>query len=249
MIVHQAYRFALDPTAAQARPLSAHCGAARFAYNWGLALVKAVMDQRKAEASYGIAPEELTPALQWSLPALRKVWNQTKGEVAPWWAECSKESYSGGLDSLARALTNWAASRKGKRASRVVGFPRFKSKRRASRSCRFTTGGIRVEPDRRHVNLPKLGRIRTHESTRKLARRIEAGTARVLSATIRYEGGRWFCSFTCEVARTDPPPALPDAVIGVDLGLTHLAVLSRPLLGVTDAAGFVSNPQNSVLAR
>ncbi|WP_223165665.1 RNA-guided endonuclease InsQ/TnpB family protein, partial [Lentzea indica] len=39
-----------------------------------------------------------------------------------------------------------------------------------------------------------------------------------------------------------------DAVIGVDLGLTHLAVLSRPLLGVTDAAGFVSNPKHLVRA-
>jgi putative transposase len=248
VIVHQAYRFALDPTAAQARALSAHCGAARFAYNWGLALVKAVMDQRKAEASYGIAPEELTPALHWSLPALRRTWNQTKGDVAPWWAECSKESYSSGLDHLARALKNWAESRTRSREGRRVGFPRFKSKRRATRSCRFTTGPIRLEADRRHVTLPKLGRIRTHESTRKLARRIEAGTARVLSATIRHEGGRWFCSFTCEVARTDPPPALPDAVIGVDLGVTHLAVLSRPLLGVTDAAGFVSNPKHLVRA-
>jgi putative transposase len=244
VIVHQAYRFALDPTPAQARALSAHCGAARFAFNWGLALVKAVMDQREAEASYGIAPEQLTQGPHWSLPALRKVWNQAKNEVAPWWAECSKESYSSGLDSLARALTNWSASRNGKRAGRAVGFPRFKSRRRATRSCRFTTGGIRVEPDRRSVNLPKLGRIKTYESTRKLARRIEAGTARVLSATVCFERGRWFCSFTCEVQRSDPPATRPDAVVGVDLGITHLAVLSRPLLGVSDAAGFVSNPKH-----
>lgn len=244
MIVHQAYRFALDPTPAQARALSAHCGAARFAFNWGLALGKAVMDQREAEAGYGIAPEDLTPPLHWSLPALRKVWNRTKDEVAPWWAECSKESYSSGLDGLARALSNWSASRNGKRAGRPMGFPRFKSKRRASRSCRFTTGPMRVEADCRHVTLPTLGRIRTHESTRKLARRIDAGTARVLSATIRCEGGRWFCSFTCEVNRSDPPPAQPHAVIGVDLGVTHLAVLSKPLLGISDAAGFVPNPRH-----
>ncbi|GGU70224.1 IS607 family element RNA-guided endonuclease TnpB [Lentzea flava] len=244
MIVHQAYRFALDPTPAQARALSTHCGAARFAFNWGLALVKAVMDQREAEKSYGIAPADLTPPLRWSLPALRKVWNQVKDDVAPWWAECSKESYSSGLDSLARALNNWTTSRDGKRKGRAVRFPRFRSKRRARRSCRFTTGGVRVEADRRHINLPKLGRIRTHESTRKLARRLEAGTARVLSATVRLEGGRWHCSFTCEVQRADPPPAQPDVVIGVDLGITHLAVLSRPLSGVTNAVGAVPNPKH-----
>ena len=74
MIVHQAYRFTLDPTPAQARALSAHCGAARFAFNWGLALVKAVMNQREAEASYDIAPEDRTPALSWTAFSLVWIW-------------------------------------------------------------------------------------------------------------------------------------------------------------------------------
>jgi putative transposase len=77
------------------------------------------------------------------------------------------------------------------------------------------------------VTLPRLGRIKTHESTRKLARRIEAGTARILSATTRREGGRWFCAFTVEVQRAAHRPARPDAVVGVDLGVTTLAVLSE----------------------
>jgi transposase len=37
MKVVQAYRFALDPTPAQERMLRSHAGAARFAWNWGLA--------------------------------------------------------------------------------------------------------------------------------------------------------------------------------------------------------------------
>ena len=48
--------------------------------------------------------------------------------------------------------------------------------------------GIRVEADRHHVVLPRIGRVRTQESTRKLARRLEAGTARILSATVRFTG-------------------------------------------------------------
>jgi hypothetical protein len=48
----QAYRFAVDPTPTQEAVLRSHCGAQRFAFNWGLALVTAVMNQRKAEASY-----------------------------------------------------------------------------------------------------------------------------------------------------------------------------------------------------
>src|SRR6266571_6536170 len=35
-----AYRFALDPTPAQERALRSHAGAARVAFNWGLARVK-----------------------------------------------------------------------------------------------------------------------------------------------------------------------------------------------------------------
>ena len=34
--------------------------------------------------------------------------------MAPWWAECSKEAFSTGLDQLARALKNWGDSRNGK---------------------------------------------------------------------------------------------------------------------------------------
>lgn len=39
----QAYRFTLDLTPAQERMVLAHAGAARVAYNWALARVKAVM--------------------------------------------------------------------------------------------------------------------------------------------------------------------------------------------------------------
>ncbi|MGW5671183.1 IS607 family element RNA-guided endonuclease TnpB [Micromonospora sp. NPDC003776] len=222
----QAYRFALDLTPAQERAVLAHAGAARVAYNWALARVKAVMDQRAAERSYGTPEELLTPAAGWSLPALRRAWNVAKGEVAPWWPECSKEAFNTGLDNLARGLKNWSDSRAGKRAGRRVGFPRFKSRRRSTPSVRFTTGAIRVEPDRKHVVLPRLGRLKTHESTRKLARRLEAGTARILSATVRRDGGRWQVAFCVEIERVERTPTRPQAVVGVDVGITHLAVLS-----------------------
>ncbi len=96
MKVMQAYRFALAPNNAQAAALARHAGAARFAFNWGLARVKAALDQREAERSYGVPDAELTEA-PWTLPALRKDWNQAKAAVAPWWGECSKEAYSAGL--------------------------------------------------------------------------------------------------------------------------------------------------------
>ena len=151
MRVVRAYRYALNLTSAQQRMVLAHCGAARVAHNWGLARVQANLDQRTAERSYGIAGAELTPPLSWSLYSLRREWNQAKEQVAPWWRECSKEAFNTGLDQLARALGNWDDSRKGKRKGRRMGFPRFKSRHRCAPSCRFTTGAVRVEPDRRHA--------------------------------------------------------------------------------------------------
>jgi hypothetical protein len=55
------------------------------AYNWGPARVKANLDQRAAERSYGIADADLTASVGWSLYSMRKDWNQAKARVAPWW--------------------------------------------------------------------------------------------------------------------------------------------------------------------
>jgi|SRR6266511_1742546 len=217
MLVTQAYKFALDPTPRQQRALWSHCGAARRAYNWGLDLVKQRLDQRTA----GMDVE-----VPWTLPALRREWNQAKDQVAPWWRANSKEAYNSGLDALARGLANWADSKRGRRKGPKVGFPNFKAKHRTRPACRFTTGAIRVGTDRHHVTLPRIGRLRTHESTRKLARRLEQGTARILAATISHTGDRWFVSFTVEVQRHVPNNRDDGDVVGVDVGVRHLAVLS-----------------------
>ena len=107
----RAYLFALDPTDAQVEALRSHCGAQRFAYNWGLARIRANLGQREAEKSYGTADDELTPPVSWSAYSLRRDWNQAKDQVAPWWAENSKEAYSSGLANLSTALTNWRESK------------------------------------------------------------------------------------------------------------------------------------------
>ena len=241
MLVHQAFRFELDPSNATRSALASHAGASRFAYNWGLDLVKARLDQREQIRLAGfrelLSDEEVerlvrTVEVPWTLPSLRKAWNLQKAEVAPWWSDNSKEAYSSGLDALARALEGFSKARSKMRLG-VMGFPRFK-KRWARRSCQFTTGAIRVLDDR-HIQLPRLGAIRTKEPTTTLRTLLDAGGARVLSATISEEAQRWFVSFTCEVERTDAPARQPLAVVGVDLGVKHLAALST--------GEFVANPK------
>ncbi|MFD1276217.1 hypothetical protein ACFQ51_44615 [Streptomyces kaempferi] len=52
------------------------------------------------------------------------------------------------------------------------------------------------------MTLPRLGTIRTHEPTVKLLARVEAGTARILSATVRHERGRWYVAFQARSSAT-----------------------------------------------
>ena len=227
----QAYRFALDPSPAQARLLASHCGAARKAFNEGLARVRRCLDQRDAERSYGVPDEQLTE-VPWTLPALRRWWNASKNMLAPWWAENSKEAYNSGLDALADGLKQWSQSRSGKRRGPRIGFPRFKSRRRSRVSCRFTTGAIRVG-DGTHVVLPRIGRVKTHERTTALFAGIGAGTARIMAATVSWDGRRWYCAFTAETGRVPGRPAHagPDRahpVVGVDAGVRDLLVVAAP---------------------
>lgn len=151
----QAFRFTLDPTAEQARALARHFGARRKAYNWTVAALKADI-----EAWHATGVETAKPSLR----VLRKRWNTVKdavcvnaesGEV--WWPECSKEAYADGIAGAVEAYWNWQTSRAGTRAGKRVGFPRFKRRGRdADRVC-FTTGAMRVEPDRRHLTVTSRG--------------------------------------------------------------------------------------------
>jgi putative transposase len=233
--VAQAYRFALDPTPAQQQALLSHAGGARFAYNTMLAAVKANLDQRHAEKSYGITEPHLTPCMGWSFQSLRNEWNRRKHTLAvgadgmPWWPQNSKEVYANACRALAESLANWRGSKNGTRRGPRMGFPRFKTKTGAAKAFSFTTGVIRIEPDRHHITLPRLGTIRTHENTRKLARRVDAGSARILNATVRFERGRWLVSLTCIVARDIGGPAhvKPGAkVVGIDVGVKDLIVVA-----------------------
>lgn len=85
-----------------------HFGAHRFAFNWGLAQVKADLDARKCDPGH--------ESVGWDLGSLRKAWNGAKYDVAPWWAANSKECYSAGLADLAQALSNWVNSKNGHRS-------------------------------------------------------------------------------------------------------------------------------------
>lgn len=206
--VCQGYRFALDPAAAQERMFWSHAGAARFAWNWGLARCR---ERYEAEGRWYSGIE------------LHRLWNaQKKADPAlSWWGENSKCIYQEAFRDLDRAMREFVKSKKGQRKGARLGFPRFKKRWKCRDSFRFTTGAIGC--GRATVTLPRLGTIKTHESARKLYRRIENGSARILSATVSRTAQRWFVSFNVEVERDVPERhARPGSVVGVDLGVKTL---------------------------
>jgi putative transposase len=219
--VARGWRFEVETTApAQGAMVAQHFGARRFAYNWALAQVKANLDARAADPSI--------PSLAWTLPTLRKAWNQAKAEVAPWWPSCSKDAYACGIADLLVALRAWSASKQGRRAGSRVGFPRFKARHRDRGRVRFDAGAMRLEADRRHLTLPVIGLLRSKENTRRLQRLVVKGQARVLSMTLSEQGGRLFVSVATVVARAPCRPSEPHARCGVDLGIgTEWAVVAH----------------------
>ena len=221
----QAFGFTLDPTDEQVRSLARHFGARRKAYNWA---VDALIADIQAWRQTGVESEKP------SLAGLRKRWNQVKSEVCvnaetgqPWWTECSKEAYADGIAGAVDAYWNWQTSRAGKRAGKRVGFPRFKKKGRDLDRVCFTTGAMRVEPDRRHVTLPVIGTVRTYENTRCIERLIAKGRARVLAISVRRNGTRLDASVRVLLQRPQQPHVtLPDSRVGIDVGVRRLATVA-----------------------
>ncbi|HVA08994.1 MAG TPA: RNA-guided endonuclease TnpB family protein [Acidimicrobiales bacterium] len=256
--------YTLDPTPAQERLLRSYAGAARFAYNWAVGEVSANLSVRRAQHEAGVAEADLAPALSWSAYGLSKCWNESKIEVAPWWQEVSMHAFRSGLSAAAGALGNFSASKKGERKGKRVGFPHRKSRRRSVPSVSFVElnhqlswlnrnrHGVRLmlpqstpDPDVK-LRRQHLGWIHTTESTRRLYNLVESGRATIQKVTISYRGGRWQAAFS--VRHLVTPAVGPQArgaaerVVGLDAGLMHLATLSVPVLGLTDANGHVANP-------
>ena len=210
----EAVKVALDPSPVQERLLLSHAGAARFAFNAGLAHVKEALE-------VGEKPE-------WSFYSLVRWWNASKDTLAigddgtPWWCENSKEAANTGLRSLASALSNWSKSRKGQRKGKRVGFPKFKAKDRATPRFAYTTGSFGlIQGDPKALRLPKVGRVHCMEDVTG-----RVGDARVLRMTVSQRAGRWFAALTVE--RDDKPVTqVPKGgAVGIDLGVKTLATLS-----------------------
>ena len=235
----QAFQFALDCTPGQAACVRRQFGGRRYARNWAVRTLKEDLDRYHATGEETGKP---------SLAGLRMRWNRVKdtecvdretGEV--WWPEISKEAFADGIKAAVDAYWNWQTSRAGKRAGKKAGFPRYARKGRDRDRVTFTTGAIRVESGRRHVTLPRIGTVRTHENTRRLERLIAKGRARILAATVSRKGTRLVVAFRVLIQRPiQPRVADPGSRVGVDVGVRVLATVASSHGGVIER---VPNPR------
>ena len=132
-----------------------------------------------------------------------------------WLGEVASVALVQACQDARRAFRNWFDSLSGKRKGRKVGHPRFRSRKDNRQSIRLTRNGFGVTA--RGVRVAKVGDVRL-EWSRDLPSVPSSVTL------IREADGRYYASFVVEVQDTPLPVITSD--VGVDLGLTSLAVLS-----------------------
>jgi putative transposase len=251
---HTTFKFCLDPTVEQHEVLARHAGAARFAFNQCLGMVKTVLTQRKTDPSVEV------PWTGFDLINAFNVWKKTQdaGRVLAvdtdgaaevvvtgllWRAEVCQQVFEEAAVDLGKALKAWSDSRSGKRRGPRVGFPRFKKKTAAVPSFRLRNKHPKGRPPAirigdnyrpRSVTLPGIGVVAVHDDTRRLRRMLGNGWAKILFATISHHARRWWVSLNVEAAALHPahhhaPRDQADAGgwVGVDRGLSAFLVAAR----------------------
>jgi putative transposase len=204
MKVKRGYKAELDLNNEQITLAKKHCGAARWAYNYALA-------RKKANYQQGLH----TPYA----PELHREINALKQTDIPWAYEVSKCAFQEALrdadDAFKHFFRKVALKKQGQWKGKC-GYPRFKSKKKAIGSARFT-GHIHVYADA--IQLPRLGllRLKEHEYLPM--------NKKIGSATISEHAGRWFVSLCVHEEQAEPIKATGEP-IGVDLGIKTLATVS-----------------------
>ena len=121
------------------------------------------------------------------------------------------------LADLNTAYRNFFTSVAGKRQGRRMAPPRFRSRKDNRQTIRFTRNARFTVRDNGRLRLPKIGDLHVRWS-----RPLPAEPSSV--TVLKDAAGRYFASFV--VTTTDEPLSPVESEVGIDLGLTHFAVLS-----------------------
>ncbi|MFC7265897.1 RNA-guided endonuclease InsQ/TnpB family protein [Streptomyces lutosisoli] len=202
------YSFPLYPDSGQRAALARAFGCARVVFN------DAVRTREDARA----AGEPFPKAGELS----RKLITEAKRtEERSWLGEVSAVILQQALRDVEAAYKNFFASLKGARKGAKTGAPRFKSRKDNRQSIRFTANARWSITDSGRLNLPKIGAVRV-----KWSRALPSQPSSV--TVIKDAAGRYFASFVIDTDPATDATRMPESnqMVGIDLGLTHFAVLS-----------------------
>ncbi|MEV0280566.1 RNA-guided endonuclease TnpB family protein [Streptomyces sp. NPDC050610] len=196
------YSFRLYPNGPQRSALARAFGCARVVYNDALrtredARAKGLPFVSSADLSKAVTAAKNTPQRAWLADVSAVVLQQS-------------------LRDLDTAYRNFFDGLKGKRPR--MGAPRFKSSKDSRQAVRFTANARWKITAGGDLSLPKIGDVRVTWS-RSLASVPSTVTV------VKDAAGRYFASFVVATGDETPLPEA-DGQIGIDLGLSHFAVLS-----------------------
>ena len=197
------YNYRLSPTPDQCAALVRAFGCARVVFNDAL---RARQDAHAAGLPY-LTDGDLSARL-------------TAAKATPeraWLGEVSAVVLQQALADLNTAYRNFFASVTGKRKGPKAGPPRFRSRKDRRQAVRFTANARFKVLASGKLRLPKIGDVKVRWS-----RDLPSDPSSV--TVIMDAAGRYFASFVVDSQPGAAPAAEP--VTGIDLGLTHFAVLS-----------------------
>jgi putative transposase len=200
------YSFRLYPDSGQRAALARAFGCARVVFNDA---VRAREDARRTGEAFPAAGE-LSKKL---------ITEAKRTEARAWLGEVSAVVLQQALRDVEAAYKNFFASLKGARGGPAMGAPRFKSRKDKRQSIRFTANARWSITDNGRLNLPKIGAVKV-----KWSRALPVRPCSV--SVIKDAAGRYFASFVIDPAADATRMPESDQTIGIDLGLTHFAVLS-----------------------
>jgi len=200
MNIIRAYKTELDPNNVQRTMFLRCAGTARFIFNWALADRKERWEQGQQNTN---------------LYEQKRRFNAMKREQWPWLYEVPYTVQESAFANLDTAYQNFF--RRVKQSLQEPGYPKFKSRKQGIGS--FTLrGSIHVEQGQ--IKLPRIGWVKLKEREYLPSEQ----QVKLLSVTISERAGRWYASV--QVEEDGPEPEMGKDTIGVDLGISHLAVCS-----------------------
>jgi putative transposase len=197
-----AHKIALALTDAQEAYCRQAVGTARFTYNWALAHWQ--MQYRNDEKP--------------TAGKLKKEWNTLKYERYPWLHGIHRDAHAQPFTNLHAAFQRFFQNVKDRKAGKTtikIGYPAFKKK---GQHDSFYIANDKVQVRGKRLRIPKLGWVRMREALRF--------TGTLMSAVVSRTADRWYVSLSVQI---DTAPRVCEnqaGVVGVDLGVKHLATLS-----------------------